>query len=395
MGRMLTPKDYGEVVSLMGLLVIVSVPAVTLVSLIAKYVAGFKATQEYNKIYFIYKKISSYSFFVGVVLFFVFCVFIDIISDFLQIDKMSIFVFGLIIPFSFIVSVYRGMLQGLQQFVGFSVLNIIVVVAKILFAVVAVFLGLSIPGVMVSFILANLSAYFFGLIKIKKHFKDKSLDLSFDFKSKIKFKQIYKYSSTIFWASLFLVIFINIDVVLAKHYLEPSLAGQYSVLSMLGKIIVYATGAFLIILFPKVSAASVKKDGSENRILKIALLFTLFVGTFVLFFYFFASDLVVKILFGIKYIEISSNLFIFGLAMLFNSLSQVFIYFFMAVDNKYFLKFFAFAIISQILLIVFFHASISQITLSLLVSCFVMFVIMSFIYLKQKNYEYAKITRNC
>ena len=67
--------------------------------------------------------------------------------------------------------------------------------------------------------------------------------------------------------SAYLIIknYTNIDVVLAKHYLSPYLAGQYSALSVTGKIIAYGSGAFITVMFPMVAASHINNDGKEKN----------------------------------------------------------------------------------------------------------------------------------
>ncbi len=392
MGRMLEPAEFGEVASLMGLLVITSVPAVTLVRLMAKYTASFKAKAKIGLISGLFRSATRYGLIVGLLMLIIFWLLIPFFSWFFKIDKLPFLFFGLILPFSLVLAVGQGTLQGLQRFIPFSLTNLIVSLVKLVLATIFVLLGFSVPGVVAALVVGYAVSYFYSLSQVKPHLKVRQTKLEEATKSGVDRRDIIPYVKVIFWASLLLVLFLNVDIILAKHYLSSDLAGQYAALSITGKIIVYGSGAFVTVMFPMVSEAQASGDGKEKKLLKMSFLIITAVSGLILVLFALFPELAIKMLFGTKYLLVAPYLGWFGLAMLFGTLAQVLIHYFLATQAKGFLYPFVFIVAAQILLIVLFHANIFQITMVMLVSSFLMLLAMSAVYFIQapgvRKHEY-------
>jgi len=117
MGRMLSPAEFGEVASLMGLAMIVGVPSASLTRLMAKYSADFKEKNKFNLIANLFRLVEKRSFQLGLLVIIIFLLLIPLLVWFLQIDLWPLVVFSLILPLSLLLAVNQGLLQGLQKFI--------------------------------------------------------------------------------------------------------------------------------------------------------------------------------------------------------------------------------------------------------------------------------------
>jgi len=390
MGRMLEPSEFGEVASLMGLAVIVSVPSLTLIRLMAKYTAGFRTREDFDLIGDLFKLVTRYSLIIGLIMLLIFWLATPLLSSFFRIDKLPFFIFGLILPFSLVAAVNQGTFQGLQRFLPFSLISVIGAAAKLILAALFVKLGFLVAGVMGAYVIGLLFACAYGLFKIVPQLKILKSKDSGKAKSKICQQDILSDVFALFLASLFIALFSNADIVLAKHYLTPYLAGQYAALSVTGKIILYGSASFVTVMFPMISAAKANGGRGERKLLKMSFVVIAAVAGLILSFFFLFPKLTLGILFGVKYLTVAPYLGLFGLAMAFSTLAQVLINYFMASRAKRFLPPLILIVVLQILLIGFFHASLFQITMVMLASSFLLLAVMGVVYYKQakiKVYE--------
>jgi O-antigen/teichoic acid export membrane protein len=159
--------------------------------------------------------------------------------------------------------------------------------------------------------------------------------------------------SVTFFATLFLALLSNLDVLLAKYFLDSYTAGSYGAISTLGKIVLFATGAFVTVMLPLVS-----KSQDTNTFYKT--FFALFCSglAVVAVFYIFSTELV-HLLFGLKYEGIIFYVPTFALAIFFVSLSTALVNYFLAVKNKSFLLFLGIGIFVECLLLWYNHATIN------------------------------------
>jgi glycosyltransferase involved in cell wall biosynthesis/O-antigen/teichoic acid export membrane protein len=147
----------------------------------------------------------------------------------------SVILFSPIFFFGFATAVNRGYLQGNLLFFSLGLTLIIEPFVKLLAALGFVYLHweehvhLSIPiALFSSFALATL----FVLRKTKTHIGEN------------QFKFPKRFYSAALINGMSTAAFLSLDVLLAKHYLSPELAGQYSLLSVIGGI-VYFGGSIL------------------------------------------------------------------------------------------------------------------------------------------------------
>jgi len=99
----------------------------------------------------------------------------------------------------------------------------------------------------------------------------------------------------------------NADMVIAKHNLDEISAGQYGALTIVSKIIFFATGVIASVLF-SMSAESDHKKGNPMTIFRNASYLMLFVSICATIIYFIFPNMVLGILFGKKYLSVSHYL---------------------------------------------------------------------------------------
>ena len=369
MSRILPVEAFGEVAALSSLLVVISVPAGALAMLMTREIAsrsGQGRESARDLFLFLQKHVSLAA--LGMWLLFLVCV--PFLSRFLHIPLMPFFIFSAIIPLSAFGALQGGTLQGLQFFV-LSKQNVLNTSVKLLAAVALVMAGFSVSGVVAALVLAQAAAWVYGYfathtaLGIEKGTPRATLDTS----------SIGTFFLAILVTTFLLTLLSNADILLAKHFLPPLLAGQYGALSTVGKIIIYGIGAFTTVLLPMASAAHARGQGEERRILALSLaviaaasiagwaLFTLFPG------------LVVSTLFGARYMPIVPFLGLFSVAMGCIALATALINYFVAIRNTSFMYLLGFGILLEVVLISLSHGSLGAITEMLVASSAILLVL--------------------
>lgn len=393
MGRMLSPREYGEVAALVTLIMIVAVPSATFTMLTAKIAAEHSAQNALHAVRKIWSRLSIYALGAGVTAMILLLSASGLVGEFFKIQKTPILIFALILPFTLAASVTVGTLQGLQKFIPFTVTNILGALIKLIASTIFVGLGFAVAGVMGALVLAAAASYIYALTLLKKHLpkqahKEEQKNPPTALPAMQKIPKLSKTFKITFWTALGLALFGNIDVLLAKHYLAAAEAGEYAAIAVLGRIIVYGSLAVATAMFPAVAAAKNKTEKERKKLLKIAFSIVLavsvpLVGIFSIF-----PDIVVKLLYGAAYAGAAQYLGIFSIVMALWSLSQIFIQYFLASQNRSFLAPFLIVLGGEILGIMLWHDSIEQIIQVFLASALVLLAGMTAnLYIKNEKTE--------
>lgn len=326
-GRMVTPAEYGEIESLFSLLAIILVPAAALTMIATKYAAGMK--EEGNipgaRVLFRYlnRKVATY----GAALFFVALCATPFVKQFLRIDESLPIVFlWVAMFFSFLNAVTVGILTGWQKFGLVNQVNIFVTVLKFIGTFIAIFFGYVVDGTVGALTAAILAGFLFSLWWTKKvlggetgkEMGDVSAALPFPFAS------LKSYILPAFYGTLSIAILGNVDMVFAKHHLDPENSGEYGALTIVSKTIFFATGVITTVLFAMASAKSKQTEENLRTFFQATFLTVLVSGGAVAFFALF-PEFVVGLLFGETYLGVSHLLPWFALAAGLYSLGNLFL----------------------------------------------------------------------
>ncbi|MFC1645080.1 oligosaccharide flippase family protein [Patescibacteria group bacterium] len=324
-GRMVSVEIYGEVQSLTSLINIISVPAMTITMIATKYSAMYKATGDKvggrKVIEYLNKKVTKF----GLPVFVLAVIATPFVGKFLNIDeKLPIIILWVFMFFSFYASILNGSLAGWQKFKQVGWLGMLSAGVKLVFGIVLVKLSFGVSGVMGSFLVGAIAAYIASLVVLKfiikaKNGKDGRIET-------IDFKSIKSYVMPALVGNLSINILGNIDMVMAKHNLDSVLAGQYGALTIVSKIIFFATGVIATVLFA-MSAEDSQKKSNSIRIFVNASYLMIAVAVISIGAYFVMPDFILGMLFGDKYTDVSHYLGWFAiLVTLFSFVNLIFQY---------------------------------------------------------------------
>ena len=366
MGRMLGPVEYGVLASLYSVLYLVGIiPSSASVSIV-KFISSAKDREVFSVYHAINKLIFKLALFLSVVT----IILSPFIAKFLHINSLtSVILVAPILFFMLVTLVNQSASQGLLKFVGFVVPILISSISKLMIGVLLVFMGWSIFGAMTGVLIAAILAYFYSFSFIKKHLKITII-------KDVNLKPFVNYSGPVLIQALAFTSIFTIDVILAKHFLDPFSAGIYAALSTLGKIIFFAASPVASTMFPVIS----KRKSSNQGYLKVfvaSFLITFSIAGLATLFFWLFPDLTIGILYGKDYLSAKGDLVWMACFILFYTLSNLLVNFFLSIGKVKVVVLPLIFAIAQGVIIWFYHKNITEIIHVSLFTTLALFVCLS------------------
>jgi len=374
MVRALNPVDFGILNSLLPLMLFISAPTGTLQTVATKFIAGFKAQNDWARIHsflvIFFKKVTliSLAFFAVIVLF------SRNIANFLKIEDSSLMIIvGLMVVTSTIFPFALGALQGLQKFKSLGAATVISSALKLGFSIFFVTMGLRVWGALAGIVISSFIALLLCFFPLWPYLRSGNSTIKCPGEGKLDISSVYKFCLPVLLGLPSFVVLTNVDMILVKRFFSPADAGYYAIAQMVGKMIIFLPTAVTTVMFPKVTESHVRNENTK-KILKKCLLFVggICVSASIVCAVF--PRFVFYILCGKVYPECLPLVIPFVVSMTFFSLNNVFLYYHLSTHRLGAVYlFFAFTVI-QILGIILFHGSLSQVVYVLSVVALLLFI---------------------
>lgn len=355
--------------SLNAIFLIVTMGALSVQTVITKYVAEFEATDEREKIRLLLHRFSRWLLIADV---FIILVSLAVAWPLAHVLKLSSPVLVIVLGFSVAITLYLtlpyALLQGRQKFLALGGAAIATSTLRIVFGIVLVAAGLGVFG-------ALSAASFAGLIvagSIIFYYRDM-------FKGHAETDPTFNPAHAL-WAlipvglAVFLVIFMTqIDVILVKAFASPLMADRYSYAGLAGKAVLFFPEGVTLVMFPRVSAMRAKGEPT-GKVLALSLaaaavLVGAVVGFYALFPGFTASFFSGK---NAKHVQAIVGpagfnfVAVFGLVMAIFALVKLLAFYHLALDRKAFIVIYAIGAVVEVAGIVLFHRTLSQVLVVML-----------------------------
>ena len=312
--RFLGPADYAVLAVLISLIQILSIPNEAIQNVVTSYTSRLSMKKQDSKIKHLLFKSLKKGNLVALLIFLIFIPIAIFLSNFLQIDVWLLLLTGSIIFYVISISIVRGVLQGKKRFYSLGINLLLEAVLKLGIAVALVFIGWKVYGALIGIIIAGIIGFSTVFLLIKDVLKAKN--------EKFEFKGIYDYSLPFIYTIIAITLIYNLDVIFAKRFFAPEIAGMYAIASILGKAIFFGTVAVSKAILP-LASESHEAGKKTDYLLKKALLITGLVSFTALILYLVVPKLIISILFGQQYIGVANILFLSGLSLTFLSFSNL------------------------------------------------------------------------
>jgi len=385
MGRLLGPADYGVLESLISITYFLGIPIGVLGLVVVKYVSREKNNKE--KVASFIKKISRKIFIYGLVFHLLFLLSFPILKNLVKVNSFVLFLgLGLGSFLSIYLTLFSSILQGIMQFFKLSLFNIFGAWSKLAVAAILILLGFRVGGAVWAISISTLLTIILGYELVKKQIPLKS---SPNIGIQDSLKNIGNYSLAVLVSNLSLVSLFTVDVILARHFLSPIDAGRYASLSVLGKVIFFASSPIVSVMFPMVSEKHAN-GGKYQKLFISSFLMVLAISIFISAIYFIFPEIMVKILFGKEYLSTAGILGLFSIFISLYSLCSLLLNFYLSISKTRPIFLSLFFAIFQIVLINIYHRNIEQIVLANIASLSLLLAGLLVYYLKMSVLRISK-----
>ena len=294
-GRMLVKEQFAVFIAVVALIqVLVNVTNV-IRTVVAYYTAEFTAEQGgAARVNAFFHRSWSWAWRWGIVATLAMLLLSPLIANFMKIESpWPLFAAGFALLMLFVRPVTDGTLQGIQNFLGLSIVQVLQSALRLVFAILLITLGFEAFGAILALPLATTTALLVAVWFLRDFFKNPVKDIPVPAVS-------LRYSLYTLIGLGSYALLINLDAIAVKRFFSEAVAGDYGTVVTMGKINLFATLGIGMVLFPK--ATQRQAQGKDSRpVLALALAATIGVGLALTALYFLASDPLIQIIFTGSY----------------------------------------------------------------------------------------------
>jgi len=315
LGRMMRVEDFGEVQAFISFVLIFGVFSGIFKNVITNIVANFQGEEDKKTILMLQKTGLYFALLVSSAL----LIFGSHFVSFFNFRANYLFIIlSILIVLGVVYSTHLAIIQGLKDFKALSVAGIIASGSKVIISVALVFFGWAVFGATAGLILSQLAVLIYILLYGRKNFR-----LGPGFKTKIdnRIKKELWYAFLFLAASFSVTFLYSADTIIVKKFFSAEMAGFYSGIATIGRIIFFVTGSVAAVLLPSIKINDV--ENKNKKILIKALILNIMIGGGVLAAFLIFPTLITRILIGSRYLayvyllpKISLFLFVISLSNL-------------------------------------------------------------------------------
>jgi len=300
------------------------------------------------------------SFFVSIILSVVYFILAIFFAPLLKIEYYLMAMNGVFLFFILLMPITRGIMQGGKRFGALGLNMVIESVTKLILAIIFVYFGWQVFGAILGTVLGGFLAFVLSFFSLKDIIKSKE--------KKASTGGIYGYTKPTFVIILVLLVFYSVDIIIAKIFFSPEIAGMYAISSILAKTIFFGTQPISKAMFPIVAEEnnSLKKKSSNAFMNALALLSGVIIIALLAFY--FAPELIIRIFSGKEIYASAQILFYLGIGVGILSFTNLILFYKLSLGKvKNYMYLFVFLGI-EIFLLSYFSASLFQFSIAFITS---------------------------
>ena len=356
MGRWLGPAAFADVSLLVTLFLVVTLVTGTLQTVAARFAAILQARSDLFSQAGLRRWGVRMAWLAGLVVLAVMVLGAPFWQSFFHTASAWPFVIlGVGVPIYFAQGVDRGMLQGQLRFIWLAMSYQAEMWVRLIAGVLLVWLGFGVNGAIAALTISFVATWLVAM-QVRRTLPAGGVY------APDQRREALTYAGPVAVALLSQIAINNSDVLLVKHYYPPEEAGLYAALALIGRIVFFATWSVVTVLLP--SVAQRQEQGLPHRhLLWLSLGLVAAASVVVVAGAYFASDLIVGLLFGSDYMAVAPLLWLYALATTLFALANVFITYQLSLGKRVGSWVALGAGIVQIGAIILFHATLTQVVL--------------------------------
>lgn len=366
MARMLTSEDFGILSFIITLLFIFGVPSLAIQTAIAKKTTQLNLKKEYGKIRGIFNYSTKSLLLLALILIPIFIIISYFVHDYLHMPLDILIITSFALIFSLLLPVVMGVMQGMKKFMTLGWNNVINFSIKLIGGIFFVYFGFRVYGALIGLLLGMLIAWIIGLFVVIRY-KEEKQEINLFSK-----EELYP-----FIGLLVITLLYSLDILIGKFILPPGIMGDYSKISLIGKIVLFASMTVTTVMFPLSSERHASGNNPSGVIRKAGLL---------IFFICLSSMILAKIfpiqllmlLFGKNFIYLSP--LVFPVITAFSGLAGIVLIVLSLISTEKFGRnqamFTMLTLIVQIASLIIFGSNISSFSNALMISSIINFILL-------------------
>jgi O-antigen/teichoic acid export membrane protein len=361
LSRKLGVEVYGGLSALLAGLTVCSVPASIVTTIVVKYAAEFRALGDARRLKSLVRRTASVMSVAAIAVALGGVAVSDALAEYLHLfDRRAVEIALLILALNLLLPALRGILQGTEDFVSFSISIALEGVVKTGLAILFAYAGFGLRGVMFGWLCGSLVALGYTLAVLVTRYRAVELAPLF-----LDFRRLLITSAGVASATLCLTSLGFTDVVIVKHYFEPREAGLYGAASLAGKMLFFLVGFVPTILLPK--ATNLAASGREPLpvLLQAVAVVAVMAGTG-LFIFSALPALVVGTLAGKAFAAAAPLVFPYGIATVLLAALNSVVFYKLGIHRFDFVVPLAVVALGEIIAISLYHASLVRVVETLI-----------------------------
>lgn len=323
MGRVLIPSDFAILQTLNSVMLIYTTASGVFQPVVGRFVAEARGRAQSDSIAEIFQTFLRAGFWLGLALAILMLLLSNSIAQMLNLPNWTIQVGAGVVFLSTLRPVAAGVLQGREDFFAFGLTRLALSLGRIILVLFFVQAGLGLTGAVLALPFGWFVSLLCAFLLLRKslwteHMAPKAL-----------LREGWKLS---FYALLAYVMYMSLtslDLIWVNRTLEGELAGAYSSLVLLRRIVALLPSVAVTVMFPRI-AKTLAEGRPPDRLLAQTAGIILAASGALAFLYFIFGDLFIAFFFGQAYQAAAPLLGWMGIAMIGVSLSSVWLNYFLA-----------------------------------------------------------------
>jgi O-antigen/teichoic acid export membrane protein len=355
--RLLDPTGFGELTSLLALAVIVAVPTGAAQTVIAERVAVYNSRRDTDTIRYLVRHALAHFAVIGLVVGTVYVACIPLVFEGLGLEHWGpAAALAPVIGLGFVFPLALGLLQGLDRFVAYGLMLLAISLSSIVFGVPWVEAGGGPGGAIGGRAVGMLIVLLTTLILLRKLILPRGRGAA---RSGLRRKPGTEAVSASAAFVAFAVIS-NLDIVLAKLFLDGPEVGIYAAIATVGKVVTFLPAAVAVVMVPN-AARLQHATGSSARVLRLAGLLVAATAVIAAVPAALAPDLVVDLMFGGDYEAAADGIFPIVVAGTGLALMYLLVVYAVAIRDRNWWKLLIGGVATQVIGVSLFHGSPAEI----------------------------------
>jgi O-antigen/teichoic acid export membrane protein len=334
---------FGTFSAALGIIYLVQIPAVAIQSVITKGVAKNKGARLDHYKWYSFGVFSL----LGIVFSVLFFLARGTIADIANIPTDIVLFLAITLFFAFVSPVGKGLLLGKEKIGTVNLILLFETILKFVMGWIAIQMGGSVPLL----ILANgapailTTIFILPLVRFKTEKEQKV---------KINFKELVLITLSF--------LFLSGPFILSLPLVNPIFRAEFSAISILGKLVYFASIMTASVLFARVANEKVEKD--QKKSLMLSLILSVSIGFFISLTFFLFKDLIITLTVGEQYLAVSNYIASYGLCMTAFAFVYMVANFFISRENYNFIYILLLATVLQILSFIFRNNTLHMVMLN-------------------------------